>query len=298
MFEFDIVKSDQGDTLRLQHKHVELEALFSLDQGASLQSLKIKGEQVIKLPHNWSYKDCYASAILFPFANRIEDGAYVFDGHTYHLDKNEKSSGHAIHGLLADKSFKLISSEMKSDYAELSFGINAKELHRGFPYPFQFLISYFFNENSLRLSFEIKNTGEKSFPFSLGWHPYFNIDFSEKESLDFEYTAKAEISESGITQRMNMEHTKASFDWNKVVDDCFLLSVEPVKWKSKDIEFKMVNSGFNFLQVFSIPEKEFIAVEPVTAPSNSFNNGIGLEVLPPGESFKCFCELSWTKTLF
>ena len=44
MFEFDIIQSDHGDSLKLQHMQMELEAIFVLDQGASLQSLQLHGK--------------------------------------------------------------------------------------------------------------------------------------------------------------------------------------------------------------------------------------------------------------
>ena len=294
MFEFDIIQSDHGDSLKLQHMQMELEAIFVLDQGASLQSLQLHGKQVIKIPHNWSYTDCYASAILFPFANRVQDGAYDFDGTTYQLDRNEMTTGNAIHGLLADKRLELARAEMGSDSALLTFEFESKNLHPGFPFDFKFTLSYLFSLNSLRVSFGVLNRGDKSFPCSLGWHPYFNMDYAEKQTLGFQYFGQAEINDTGITQKMHMHQAKSAFNWDAVVDDCFLLNDELVQWRLQGFDFQLKSSGLDYLQVFSVPEKDFIAIEPVTAPSDSFNNGIGLKVLESKASFNSFCELSWT----
>ena len=78
------------------------------------------------------------------------------------------------------------------------------------------------------------------------------------------------------------------------MDDCFLLNDELVQWRLQGFDFQLKSSGLDYLQVFSVPEKDFIAIEPVTAPSDSFNNGIGLKVLESKASFNSFCELSWT----
>lgn len=294
MFEFDIIKSKQGEILKLQNKNVELEASFMIDKGASLQSLLIQGKEVIKLPDNWSYEDCYASAILFPFTNRIHNGAYDFNGESFQLEKNEKTTGHAIHGLLADKRHELTRAEMRPDSALLTFEFESKNLHPGFPFDFKFTSSYLFSHNSLRLSFEVQNIGIKPFPCSLGWHPYFNMDYAEKQTLGFQYFGQAEINDTGITQKVNMHQAKSAFNWDAVVDDCFLLNDKVVQWRLQGFDFQLKNSGLDYLQVFSIPEKDFIAIEPLTAPSDSFNNGIGLNVLESKTSFNCFCELSWT----
>lgn len=293
MFEFDIVKSKQGEILKLQNKNVALDASFMIDKGASLQSLLIQGKEVIKLPNSWLYEDCYASAVLFPFANRIQEGAYDFDGKTYQLDRNEKTTGHAIHGLLANKRLEVIKADMGPNSALLTFEFESKNLHPGFPFGFKFSISYLFNPNSLRVSFEVQNKGDKSFPCSMGWHPYFNMDYAEKQTFGFQYFGQAEFNDTGITQKINMHQAKSAFNWDAVVDDCFLLNGEVVQWCLQGFDFQLKSSGLDYLQVFSLPAKDFIAIEPVTAPSDSFNNGIGLNVLEPNTSFNCFCELSW-----
>ena len=46
--------------------------------------------------------------ILFPFPNRVRDGVYTFEGHTYRMDKLfakgwDKGAGQALHGLVGDK---------------------------------------------------------------------------------------------------------------------------------------------------------------------------------------------------
>ena len=55
-------------------------AKIILNQGASLQELTLNSVELIKDLEPLKYQDTYASAILFPFANRIENGKYVFDG--------------------------------------------------------------------------------------------------------------------------------------------------------------------------------------------------------------------------
>jgi galactose mutarotase-like enzyme len=48
------------------------------------------------------------------------------------------------------------------------------------------------------------------------------------------------------------------------------------------IEFK---SGFSFAQIFAPKDKEFIAVEPMTAATNALCSGKGLRVIAAGEQF-------------
>ncbi|NEW80020.1 MAG: aldose 1-epimerase, partial [Gelidibacter sp.] len=53
-------------------------AKIHLNLGGSLQELILLNQHIIKDLHPLTYDNTYASAILFPFANRIEDGSYVY----------------------------------------------------------------------------------------------------------------------------------------------------------------------------------------------------------------------------
>jgi aldose 1-epimerase len=71
-------------------------------------------------------------------------------------------------------------------------------------------------------------------------------------------------------------------------DDGFALSGEQATFSiagngcSIAIEFK---SGFRFAQIFAPKDKEFIAIEPMTAATNALCSGEGLRVIAPGEQF-------------
>jgi len=45
----------------------------------------------------------------------------------------------------------------------------------------------------------------------------------------------------------------------------------------------------SYLQLYTPPHKNTIAIEPTTGVSNSFNNGIGLKTLQPNETY----TISW-----
>jgi galactose mutarotase-like enzyme len=75
---------------------------------------------------------------------------------------------------------------------------------------------------------------------------------------------------------------------NTGYDDGFALSGEQATFSiagngySIAIEFK---SGFPFSQIFAPKDKEFIAIEPMTAATNALCSGEGLRVIAPGEKF-------------
>ena len=65
-------------------------AKIQLNLGGSLQELILSNHHLIKDLHLLTYNNTYASAILFPFANRIADGSYVYENKTYQLKINQE----------------------------------------------------------------------------------------------------------------------------------------------------------------------------------------------------------------
>ena len=78
-----IVKSDHNqEYLELYSPNKDSYAKIHLSQGGSLQVLTLNGHELIKDLSPMTYEETYASAILFPFANRIKDGRYEFEGNS------------------------------------------------------------------------------------------------------------------------------------------------------------------------------------------------------------------------
>jgi aldose 1-epimerase len=45
-------------------------------------------------------------------------------------------------------------------------------------------------------------------------------------------------------------------------------------------------AGYRYAQVFAPKDKDYIALEPMTAPANALTGGRGLRFVPPGERFR------------
>jgi aldose 1-epimerase len=53
------------------------------------------------------------------------------------------------------------------------------------------------------------------------------------------------------------------------------------------------SSEENYLQLYTPNDRKSIAIEPQTAPANSFNTKVGLKILQPNERY----QLSWKLNL-
>lgn len=263
-------------------------AHLHLNEGASLQQLTLNHIPLIADLEPLTYKSTYASAILFPFANRIEDGTYKFERKTYQLQTNNKDENNALHGLVYNKTFSIKTQSANEDSAQVVVDYDYNEPEPGFPFPFSIQITYRFTRDRLDLEVVVKNNSEVTFPFTIGWHPYFISENLDKSDLKFKSHLKLKHGDRNIG--LNLQEIKPTNNLNLkaiTLDDCWKLNNSDVTFETPKYKLDIMASESNsFLQVYTPPKKNTIAIEPTTGVSNSFNNSIGLKVLEPKAAYK------------
>ncbi|WP_158840621.1 aldose 1-epimerase [Polaribacter sp. L3A8] len=258
-----------------------------LDLGASLQELTLDGQAIIQDLHPLEYDSTYASSILFPFANRIKDGKYSFNNEDFQLETNQKEERNALHGFVYNKTFKLIEQETTESSANLTLEYIEHAKTAGFPYTYTIQVTYVFNDNNVSLAIYVKNTDTKTFPFTLGWHPYFISDNLSESSINFDCNQKLIIGDRNITTGVEDVKSKVVLNIeNKQLDDCWVLNTDKVQFNTPKYQLNFSSSvKDNFLQAYTPPRLNTIAIEPTTGVSDSFNNKIGLQTLNPNEEY-------------
>lgn len=281
-----------SNILELQNEVQGFYAKIYLDKGASLQELSLSGKDIIVDLNPLTYSDTYASSILFPFANRIKDGKYEFNGESYQLETNQKEEQNALHGLVYNKTFEVMDTKANADGVSVSLKYIETSKSKGFPFTFEIDVEYAFTGNSLKLGISVKNTDSKTFPFTLGWHPYFVSNNLAESNLLFESDEKFVLGNRNITIGTESFSLFGSFKIeNKKLDDCWKLDSNTIQFNTPNYKFVIESTDYNnFLQVYTPPKYNIIAIEPTTGISDSFNNGIGLKTLKPSETYK----IEWT----
>jgi len=266
-------------------------AKIDLIFGGSLQELKLFDKTIISNKHIPFYKKAFASSLLFPFANRIDNGRYHFNNKNYELDTNEVNRQNALHGLVYNKSFKLIDQNASETCASITVSYEEIQPVSGFPYKYGITLHYILTNNSLELIVDIANNDQNEFPFSLGWHPYFITSDLHHSFLNINSDEKILVNEKMIpngTTQINWNGSKKIGDVS--FDDCFILNTNKVEFKTPEYHIDFSFSPHeNYLQLYTPDDRKSIAIEPQTAPANSFNTQKGLQTLHPNERF----NLSW-----
>ncbi|QTD36917.1 aldose 1-epimerase [Polaribacter batillariae] len=295
MFAIKEKKQNNFSLVELKNTANNSYASISLNEGARLQSLNFKGISIIEEQPNFDYKDCYSSAILFPFANRIEEGKYSYKNTKYQFKSNEPKSKNALHGLVFNKEFKILEKEITSNSCAVTIYYSERNECKSFPFKYSIYLTYTLLENELQLKVTVKNNDTKSFPFVLGWHPYFNCNNFKNSYLSFKSDKKISFDKNLITKDIINHKTASKFKLeNKQLDDCFVLEDNIVQFFTSKYQLEISStSEENFLQLYTPKNKPVIAIEPMTGISNSFNNKIGLQELDANKTY----ALTWTLKL-
>lgn len=230
---------------------------------------------------------------LSPFPCRLSDGKYRFNGKEYFLPAN-LSNGAVIHGLLYNRSFDVIGQEATGESATLQLMYEYKGDKKGYPFAYNCKVEFTLRSgNDLSIVTTIENAGDSLLPIADGWHPYFTfgrsvddleLSFCSQETLEFKNlipTGKI-LPDHRFLQpaRIGKQEIDNSFvlDFSKSQPMCVLRDPD-IRWQLEIYPEK----SYPYLQVYIPPHRLSIALENLSAPPDSFNNGIGLATLSPGE---------------
>ncbi|MGD1962077.1 MAG: aldose 1-epimerase [Fulvivirga sp.] len=283
MFNLQTISNQDLEIIELSNQEKTAIARFYPELGGSVQSLILDGEIIIDNVAPLAYKDTYASSILFPFVNRITDGAFDFDGITYQLECNEADANNALHGHVYNKTFQFVRSQLDLDRGVIVFKYVDNGKTRGFPFRYSIELVYTVGKEVFSLKVIIRNLDDRPFPFTIGWHPYFKssdlfnsqIQFNGSDELQTDLRSKK--GQDTITIPIN----------DKELDHTFSLFKKKIEFETPKYQLLIRgNHHTKFFQLFTPKKPNVLAIEPMTGVANSFNNGLGLQVLDPGKMYE------------
>lgn len=235
----------------------------------------------------------FRSCKLSPYACRVKNGNYSFNGNTYNIGKFGFDE-HNIHGLVYDLPFEIINKEIENNEARLELELFYEGQDQGFPFKYSIRVIYILNEsNTLTIQTIVNNHHDKEIPMSDGWHPYFTLggkideymlQISSNKLLEFDEQLIPTGSEITYEKFQNLELIGNTF-----LDNCFVLNksssgVACTLLNSKDIKLEIIpEKSYPYLQVFTPDHRNSIAIENLSAAPDAFNNKIGLIILKAGE---------------
>lgn len=238
------------------------------------------------------------SIFLYPFPNRLDGGRYTFEGKAYQFPINNEATANAIHGLGRNKPFQVKAIVCAAHYASITCRYEYEGNEPSYPFPFHLEVSYFISDgNAVEVNMQFTNTGNTNLPVGLGWHPYFAINDNVEEVL----MQMPDIQLVEIDERMLPTGKKTTYDafhqlrpiGNTTLDNGFYIFDQATTFGVSLQSHKgnlrywqdIGKDKFNFVQIFTPNHRKSIAIEPMTCNVNAFNNGEGLKILAPNETF-------------
>ena len=304
---YHLKKEAFGDYSKLTFFNENTGNGFSLipEVGGTILELWLDHQEVMEgcaSPDELENNKAYKNAFLFPFPNRLKNGAYEINGREYQFPINETETNNALHGLSQDVNMDVLFSETSASVASVTLSYFDDGTSKAYPFPFLFDVVFTISDTK---GFEVKmkftNESNDRIPAGIGWHPYFKIG----NSID---TLKLKIPECNmieIDQWMIPTGNVLVYNYFKnpkmigraILDNGFKLESETgrkeVLLSNSNVTLKYWQETgsrkFNFLQLYTPSSRNCIAIEPMTCNIDAFNNGDGLVMLAPEEFIEASC---------
>ena len=283
-YKFEVDES----SIKIINNEDKLVTSIDLLNGGSLQHLVLNGITLIEEKKEFAYSESFASALLFPFVNRLKNGVYSFKNKYHQFPINEKGNAH--HGVLFHKIFSLKDYFIKNNEAIIILEYESKG-EIGYPFAYKINLQYTFGFNYINLNLKTNNLSEDDFPYSLGWHPYFKSSDLSKSCIKFSKTHDIITDMDGVAQHCSKSNQDVEINPSeKHLDNCFQLKNGEVQFNTPDYKMSIsTNRSPAFVHLYTPKIKNLFAIELTSGISNSFNHGIGLNYLDKESS----TDMTW-----
>src|SRR5262249_21060745 len=267
-------------------------------------------------------------AFLVPFANRIRgkvsaDGSDLTTtvaGKEVQLPanwsgKNPGAEMHAIHGLMLRSKFEGIQQRSTPAASTVSGIFHAGNWDGHWPSNTDMSVRVVLSNQAVEFTLTAKNVGKEPLPMGIGWHPYFSIPSGERKQARLHLPAAKvagmnnydDVFPTGEVHPVAMGDGKYDFTApdGKALDDIYLddnfqdlkrdatggsatsTVIDPAG--KYGIRIRAVSPEIKSIQVYSPPDKSFVALEPqfnLPDPYGSEwkNAQTGMVLLKPGET--------------
>lgn len=239
---------------------------------------------------------------LIPWPNRLENGAYSFEGINYQVAITEPSKNNAIHGFTRWRQWQII------DHSKSAAVVGTRIYPMtGYPFALEITITYSLDENGLTVTTKADNIGDSPCPYGSGQHPYLSPGSGLIDDCTLILKASTRILTDNEQQlptgTEEVAGTQFDFNVGRLLGDTKLdypftglerdetgrAWVKLIGSDGKSAEI-WVDRNYRFLEIYTgdtlskTRRRRGLGTEPMTCPPNAFASGDSLIRLAPGES--------------
>ena len=269
--------------------------------GASITSLTWRGRDVLRPASDDLDSPLAASSFpLAPYANRIDGGAFAFEGRAVRLPATPGFEPHALHGV----GWRSRWTVLRPDDWTIELAL-AAEAAPEWPWAWTATHRLTLSEDGLEMSLSLANTDAAAMPAGLGLHPYFAVDAATRLQLSASrvwLTDAREIPErlaaAGdlIDWREGVAVAEAPFVDHAYADWDGRAALLHDAWRVDLI----ASPNARWTQVYAPRGENFVCVEPVTHRPDAHNapagEDSGLTALAPGATLSMTARITASET--
>ena len=278
----------------------ELEAVFLPGQGMLGASLTLAGEELLGRVDNLESSAAKGSTaglpVLYPWANRLAAPGYRVAGREVTLDLRSAllhvdEHGLPIHGVpWARLPWQVTAATGGTLQAWLDW-TEAAWL-AVFPFRHRVELSVDLRPDGLLVETTVRANAGDAVPVSFGFHPYFSLAGHARGRWRLQLPPMRRLAPDAQGIPTGVETPFAGWDAalsEASFDDGFVLGRPTAAFCLSAPDRRLtveLLSGYPCAQVFTPPDKPYVALEPMTAPTNALSRGEGLRLVQPGGTFQ------------
>ncbi len=278
----------------------DLEAVFLPGHGMLGASLCHRGAEILRRVEDLDVAAAKGSTagipLLHPWANRLAGPRYRAAGREVTLDPASPllhldDNGLPMHGVAWSRlAWEL--AEARRDRLAARLEWTRGDLLAVFPFRHRVELAATLRPDGLTLETTLVADPDGPVPVSFGFHPYLGLP--ELPRAEWRLTLPAMrrlvLDRRGIPtgEEEPFGGLDARLD-GLDLDDGFAVLEERTSLSAAGagrritVEFL---AGYRYAQVFAPKDKDYIALEPMTAPTNALTSGRGLRLVEPGGQFR------------
>jgi galactose mutarotase-like enzyme len=277
---------DPFKTYRLIEHHTNSWFVVVPERGGIMISLGFQGKELMYLDRKTFIDKTEnvrgGTPILFPICGPLNHGQYEWNQQTYAM-KN--------HGFARTAVWEVVETSTQGE-ASITLKLTSNdESNKSFPFDFELLFKYSLKNGALTIEQTYKNRSSQDMPFYAGFHPYFLTD---SKHLPYQTDAETYYDYNDDL----IKSYQGSIDLFKLPESIVFLDA-----REPEISFPVNNNTrihlrygehFKYIVLWTVPDNNFICVEPWMAKAGEMHNKEELVYIAPNTTLNTYFNISIT----
>lgn len=204
--------------------------------------------------------------VLFPSPGKLAGDTFTWEGKTGRMKQ---------HGFARTSTFNEVARDDEgSASVELEL-VDSDATRAQFPFPFQLRLQFRLGGSRLHIRARVVNRGSTRMPFGLGYHPYFAVPSHDKAACRIPVTRAWDNKNARDVELGPIDFAAGEVDMH-LVD--YRSNGATLVAPTGEVE---LGGHFDRWVIWTLPERDFICLEPWSCAANALNGAAGTIVLPP-----------------